>query len=592
MLTIPNEVKRLFIDETARKNFRVRVVDGSFRDIINSDIVSESVSFTESINSGSSLKFGLCESSTLSFDTVGIPNLKGKTLEARIEIDSSSLGSEWCNENASTSDDVPFPFYSVSYGTFTVESCDRDESNMELRKFKCYSAQGINDTDALPRTFADFAGVTWRASDNLTLSGADFLRLQFPTYKERQLTYTEMPTTSDTYTYTAGVVGQRQTAVLTVDSLYFASDQSKNHNDNVLMTYKVDSSVREFNALIESVVALVPEDFTTISNRKQARAALKTKTVGFNTNYLFRNSSSQTKRDTVTPLEIIADGAPHTFLYKDARYYSSPNYYYQPAIDTSAGQYGYNEKPIKIPVHAVLRDGGGNVLMEIGSTSTKGYYSQQTLSSGDFSFASVSTVFTDIRNISGGTVKRTDFSYRTAIEEFMNNNNMRSVAGGSFELAGEFGVFGRDGDVRGVRIDSSEPLEIINRSMYASAWWSDDLSEPFSAIRCNYTNESNEKTEALYQMNESGTVYDISNNAIIKSRAKWSNADIQAHIEELGNAIAGVQYMPCTVNAIGMPWLEAGDCVAVETADGYFDTVIMKQTIKGVQHLSTLIESK
>ena len=89
MLNIPESVKTLFKRDGVRKNFRVHFPNGELSDITNENVVQESVKFTESLCSQDVLKFGLTEASVIEFETVGIGNMYGMTIECGIEIDLS-----------------------------------------------------------------------------------------------------------------------------------------------------------------------------------------------------------------------------------------------------------------------------------------------------------------------------------------------------------------------------------------------------------------------------------------------------------------------------------------------------------------------
>lgn len=109
MIAIPEEIKALLMQDGTRKNFRVHFPNGEHTDITNENIISESVSFTESICSQQELKFGLCESPVIEFETFGIGKIKGAEIECSIEVD--YIG-EYTNEYT-----VPAP----SSGTKTEE---------------------------------------------------------------------------------------------------------------------------------------------------------------------------------------------------------------------------------------------------------------------------------------------------------------------------------------------------------------------------------------------------------------------------------------------------------------------------------------
>lgn len=91
MLNVPEEVKALCRTDGVRKNFRVHFIELDLPDLTNKDIVTESVTFTESLCSRDKLKFGVCEASSLSFDAVGVPDIKDALIKCGLDIDCSSV---------------------------------------------------------------------------------------------------------------------------------------------------------------------------------------------------------------------------------------------------------------------------------------------------------------------------------------------------------------------------------------------------------------------------------------------------------------------------------------------------------------------
>ena len=148
MLTIPSQIKTLYQTDGVQKNFRVHFPNGEYSDITNSDVVSESVHFTESLCSQSVFKFGLAEASVLEFETVGIGNMYGMTIEASIEIDTSSLSAAQisaiqADEGDGTlvlvsASDIGYGFYRIPLGVFRVDSCPRNHGAMAHRKVTAY----------------------------------------------------------------------------------------------------------------------------------------------------------------------------------------------------------------------------------------------------------------------------------------------------------------------------------------------------------------------------------------------------------------------------------------------------------------------
>jgi hypothetical protein len=159
MLNIPEDVKTLFKRDDVFKNFHVRFPNGETTDLNNDNVVSESVTFTESLCSQQSFRFGLTEASEIQFTAVGIPNVRGAVIECAIEIQIDDLGTVWLAEHAPTgTEDFLNPqlctygnrnMYRVPYGRFIVDKCPRNHEGMWKREITAYTkrmdeAQSLN----------------------------------------------------------------------------------------------------------------------------------------------------------------------------------------------------------------------------------------------------------------------------------------------------------------------------------------------------------------------------------------------------------------------------------------------------------------
>ena len=87
MLNIPQTVKDLFAKSSVKKKLNISFPNGEIKEVTEKNIIQETMSFTESVCSQDNLKFGLVESPVLNFETVGIGNMKGYTIDASIDID-------------------------------------------------------------------------------------------------------------------------------------------------------------------------------------------------------------------------------------------------------------------------------------------------------------------------------------------------------------------------------------------------------------------------------------------------------------------------------------------------------------------------
>lgn len=98
MISVPYEVKKALRDGMLRKNYRFVVLndDGSEDFTIDNDtLVSESVNIDERMCSGDTLKFGLCEGSSLEFQYFNKPNITGKRVQAFVDVEYEKVITEY-----------------------------------------------------------------------------------------------------------------------------------------------------------------------------------------------------------------------------------------------------------------------------------------------------------------------------------------------------------------------------------------------------------------------------------------------------------------------------------------------------------------
>lgn len=89
MITVPYVVKKALRDGMLRKNYRFIVLndDGTEDFTIDNDtLVSESVNIDERMCSGDTLKFGLCEGSSLDFQYFNHPNIYGRRIQVFVDV--------------------------------------------------------------------------------------------------------------------------------------------------------------------------------------------------------------------------------------------------------------------------------------------------------------------------------------------------------------------------------------------------------------------------------------------------------------------------------------------------------------------------
>ena len=90
MIDVPYEVKKALRDGTYRKNYRFIVLHDDWTEdftIANDNLIKESVSIDERMCSGDTIKYGLCEGSSLEFQYFEKPNITGRRVQAFVDVD-------------------------------------------------------------------------------------------------------------------------------------------------------------------------------------------------------------------------------------------------------------------------------------------------------------------------------------------------------------------------------------------------------------------------------------------------------------------------------------------------------------------------
>lgn len=164
MIDVPVLVKDALRSGAFRKNYRFLVLndDGTTDFIIdNQNLVSESVNIDERMCSGDTIKFGLCEGSSLEFQYFGKDNITGRQIKAFIDVDYGET--------------LP---YTIPMGFFTVKNCSRQASTGIIKATAYNKLQSdyldANANEMLVATYYELARDSFitKVSMDLLLSNA------------------------------------------------------------------------------------------------------------------------------------------------------------------------------------------------------------------------------------------------------------------------------------------------------------------------------------------------------------------------------------------------------------------------------------
>ena len=565
MLNIPETVKALFKADGIRKNFRVQFPNGELPDITNENIVQESVKFTESLCSQDVLKFGLTEASVLEFETVGVANMYGMTIEAGIEIDLSSLSAAEIAEIAAGSwdgtyvaladSDLGYAFFRVPYGVFRVESCPRDHQVMTHRQVQAYNRVAPiqqNPFDAyvlrtvapqkitidIPR--AVLSTIAWNYPNALSGLSKTAFPTPWSTWPPSEATtpYLQYYDTSRTDWHVHLTVKKRRRADVQLTAL---TNQMTDRGLNALLCVELDATAKSnLDAAVSEIVA----DLTALNLPQRAiENAVNTFKAFFPGYFLVASKSIYFP---------VNKGIPIFYCIQIANLFYGHFYFFHSAT------------------------------LDITVKYTDDQNVEQTVT--------ITKTFDMVTN-------RPTFYYFTGMPTSIIGNyasenfDVNKLANDYFELNAQFGKANRLGQFITKRLTDGQAVT-IQPAVFQSFWFDEYDISPFGTIDYNFKDESDQQNAASYIFSEYHSIYDMTDNSVLSAETGGPEV-IEPQLDELFIPYIGpIAFTPIDLTMKGLPYLEAGDYLAVTAEDGTVaNSFAMRQEISGVQVLEAAIES-
>lgn len=177
------------------------------------------------------------------------------------------------------------------------------------------------------------------------------------------------------------------------------------------------------------------------------------------------------------------------------------------------------------------------------------------------------------------------FSYIDALDRLKVTNALA-------ELNALFGRVNRKGEAEFIRIDDSAPLA-IPPGEYMSLWWDEFEVEPIGTVRYGYEADG-EQVKLDYNFGDGASLYDMSDNEAFRLASGADQASIVfALITNFIPHLDPVNFVPIEFEMKGLPYLEAGDALAITAQDGtVVNSYALRIEISGVQALQMRIESQ
>ena len=643
MLNIPESVKTLFKRDGVRKNFRVHFPNGELPDITNDNVVQESVKFTESLCSQDVLKFGLTEASVIEFETVGIPNMYGMTIECGIEIDLSSLpASELSAIEADQGEgtyvaladsDIGYAFYRVPYGVFRIESCPRDHQAMAHRKVQAYSAGGYSignpyEEKKTQRFFPNnvydpslsnlaISNLFYESDESMASAGFEHIALtQLATTPTTKCGGYNIPT--DSTSLSLGIIVEYEIWGNKSINEYYPRYELLEPND----LYGVELNY-DYSSLFKTIVDKLKQQGAKSSGRVTVvKGQYDTETITYSSYdelvYALLGTAFKSNFMGYSPLipsfkaedlnvffptihYMYSLKVPDTTTYRvkaTSVAIKNDNFAIYPFISSKERDSTYINLQtfITIPKKIGLYNGTWNTSVSppeftisdtiyeetINNPATiyqQAYNEQEPLIAGSLQIQS--TLQTTDSNDTG-----------QSIYSFSNGYSITGIVNGYLELLACFGVVNRSGGFNFKRLANLSSIPILP-SEYKSFWWDEYNVLPLGTVKYSFTDETGAENNAFYQFGTGASIYDMSGNEAIKALSAQDEATINSLLDDYFIPyLAPIAFTPIDMTMKGLPYMETGDYLAVTAEDGTIaNSFNMNMEISGIQVLTANIES-
>lgn len=609
MLNVPSVIKALYLRDGVRKNFRVHFPNGEFPDITNDNIVAESVKFTESLCSQNVFKFGLAEASVLEFETVGAGNMYGMTIEAGIEIDTSSLLPQditaiQANQGdgvlvLASASDIGYGFYRIPYGTFLVTECPRNHETMTHRKVIAYSpfSQIINNVTNYPRSeFEKGKNNLWRRNSFDAINIYAWLDSRIgnalPDYIPENFTKTLLYSSSN----------------MTVRKIQ--DRHSKTGTSSRFFRINIDMYQVEVDAKPDDLWEINIGQFDTAG----ATAFVDT----------YINSYGENLNQFME-----LQGYLKPYLAPKIQYGTDPAYrddngiwidYFNIYADEKIAYMYLSEGPYsgdnRIAGQIVTVTFPKRVKIELFNNSSE----TTPLATYDQSATVAPTIYKLVPKVAYPNVfdqrepsskkkisdRGSGFVEKFTAYKYVNTFTVLDKLEPATEIAGKFFKYMRTAALikmvaLGTTVTSITPPE------YESLWWDEFTIDPIGSVNVVYDEDGEEVNytvnigsgQSVYIMEENSvlirlaasTQYDSANNlvAILSSEANVRDV-INKYFKPMASQ-AG--FTPIDATMLGKPWLEAGDKLQFVAEDGTtVTTYMLRRELQGIQHLTDVVEAK
>lgn len=572
-----------FVDDDNITSVEVlRLDEGEETDFVitNDNLVSESVTLDERMNSGDTFKFGLCEGSALEFEYFGFENIKDRKIRVALDV-------EYPDENG------VIQTYTIPMGFYTVDACQRQASTgifkvtaynrskfldskansflSELARDNYYNVATDKKLDTLMcLALADYEAKAERLVDLIITADIGY----HPSYSytaHRWTIYDDNGNpTNEVIDYISGNASVRGTNTYYTDSFYRFEINLDEYHDFIVnncpyLDYKIAADGTTVRDCFENLFGIEWHEYDV-----GARDVVvyygepRNEQDNFRAKGIYNSGYTQ---------QLINEGGGFVgTLNNNTSGYDVPIWFYKHAKTTSA----------YTPTAAERNEATAKLKQIFENCSLKLYRAETT------------TI--------GQAIQATHDDVATWADV-----TLRQLKSALLETECLIGNVGRDdGLFKGIMVNrghllpsdalypSNSLLPITDAehptpSAYQTLYMDDGDLQNIKYLIITYKGldgEGNAKDYTLQRtVNTNGTTnYNMSDNWLFRNFV-WTAEDVGMYADRMVERMRNIKWMPFELCGAGLPYIEVGDEIEVSTGEKSYTSYVFQRQLKGIQNL-------
>lgn len=123
------------------------------------------------------------------------------------------------------------------------------------------------------------------------------------------------------------------------------------------------------------------------------------------------------------------------------------------------------------------------------------------------------------------------------------------------------------------------------RSIYSKLWADEGNIQKWRYLIVTYQNTNGETAKEQVTVNSDGTQdYNCSDNWLFNN-FQWRPQDIRPYVEAMALKMQSITWFPFEMWCVGLPYIETGDLIEIPIGEDTYKSYILQRNIKGIQNL-------